>query len=130
MAGYFNYSKSNNAVYAESQGRYPATKCAQVYGFKSAKLVRETMRSTEWHHTSKKYNITDFYDWPGHLENCELSDLAGLWRKLKRDSVGQNMIKERVKEIISSNLFDDRFHLIALRRKSGFYLNRKRDIEQ
>jgi len=47
MAGYFNYSKSNNAVDAERNGRYPATKFAQIYGFKTAKAVRSCLKSSE-----------------------------------------------------------------------------------
>ncbi len=68
MAGYNGYSKSNNAVYAEYNGQYPATKAvqivAEVTGLKKA-LVRKIIKSietNEYHHTSKYYNTTYYYD--------------------------------------------------------------------
>lgn len=129
MAGYFNYSKSNNAIYAEQQGKYPASRCAEIYGFKSAKIVRESIKSSEWHHTSKRYNITDYYDWPGTLENMELGELNGWLGKFKRNARGREMIAERVREIVQDNL-NDKFHLIHLRQKAGYYNPRKRKIQR
>lgn len=67
-AGYDGFSKSNNAREAESQGRYPLSKASQVLAKKlnwsiaKAKAFLLQMGTTEWHHTSKKYNITNYYD--------------------------------------------------------------------
>lgn len=62
MAGYQDdYSKSNNAVAAENSGRYPASKIAEILGVKIG-AVKALCHSSEWHHTSKFYNSTEYYD--------------------------------------------------------------------
>jgi hypothetical protein len=68
MAGYFGYSKSNNALAAEAEGRFPLShaiaKVAQAAGCTRAQ-ARESLLAigpAEWHHTSKKFNRTDYYD--------------------------------------------------------------------
>ncbi len=58
MAGYYNYSMSNNAVLAYKKGLLPASKIPGV----PASLVKPFCQPTEWHHTSSKYNRTDFYN--------------------------------------------------------------------
>lgn len=58
MAGYSNFSMSNNAVYAYENGEAPASKIAGV----PARLIRKFCTPSSWHHTSAKYNRTDFYD--------------------------------------------------------------------
>lgn len=74
MAGYFNYSKSNNAIKAESEGKFPITKAASLlqslifdeFGVKitkkHARQLLERYGYSEYHHTSKYYNITYYYD--------------------------------------------------------------------
>lgn len=84
MAGYRNYSMSNNAVAAYADGRMPlskwtktaiieaaaeylesdenaAEKLALLRKCKLATLKSMILCKTEWHHTSSHYNITDFY---------------------------------------------------------------------
>jgi len=61
MAGYFEYSKSNNALDAEESGRYPATTLGKLLGVKP-KAIKALLVSTEWHHTSSHYNKTNYYD--------------------------------------------------------------------
>jgi hypothetical protein len=58
MAGYSDYSMSNNAVDAYARGLRPASKIPGV----PAALVRQYCRPDEWHHTSARYNETNFYD--------------------------------------------------------------------
>jgi hypothetical protein len=59
MAGYcYQMGMSNNAVAAYCDGRCPASKIPGV----PAALVREFAPTSEWHHTSKVYNRTPFYD--------------------------------------------------------------------
>ncbi|EJB8440121.1 hypothetical protein MW344_004778 [Vibrio parahaemolyticus] len=59
--GYDGYSKSINAIEAEEIGKYPLTEIK-----KRTKLQPETIKEffipSEWHHTSKQYNKTDYYD--------------------------------------------------------------------
>jgi hypothetical protein len=61
MAGYSGYSKSNNAVAAESDGRYPASVLAKRLRV-SADAVRAVLTTSEWHHSSKYYNRVHYYD--------------------------------------------------------------------
>lgn len=49
---------SNNAIEAYRSGLVPASKIAGV----PASLVEEFCVPAEWHHTSKNYNVTNFYD--------------------------------------------------------------------
>ena len=59
MAGYSpDFSMSNNAKSAYAEGRVPASKIPGV----PAVLVRQFCGVGEWHHTSKAYNRTGFYD--------------------------------------------------------------------
>jgi hypothetical protein len=67
-AGYHGYSKSNNALDAEKEGRYPLTKAASLLAKKlnwsvpKARAFLLSIGTKEWHHTSCKYNATDYYD--------------------------------------------------------------------
>jgi hypothetical protein len=58
MAGYYNFSMSNNAVDAYDRGLIPASKIKGI----PAELIKEYCASEEWHHSSKEYNRVDFYD--------------------------------------------------------------------
>ena len=66
--GYHDYSKSNRALEAERDDRYPLTKAAQILAKKlnwstaKAKAFLLSVGTSEWHHTSCKYNATNYYD--------------------------------------------------------------------
>lgn len=68
MAGYDGYSKSNNALTAESEGKYPLTHAvrslAALVGCtqKTARAELLVQGPCEWHHSSKRYNRADYYD--------------------------------------------------------------------
>ncbi len=68
MAGYFNYSKSNNAVDAEASGIYPLTRAVKVLSEKTGITQKQSRaillgrEPSEYHHTSKYFNSTDYYD--------------------------------------------------------------------
>jgi hypothetical protein len=68
MAGYDGYSKSNNAVDAEGEGRYPLTKAARIVAretgitVKAARSILLEIRTIEYHHSSKFFNCVDYYD--------------------------------------------------------------------
>lgn len=91
MAGYYNYSMSNNAVAAYEMGKMPISRwtkksileAAAEYTDDEAKLAllrkiplatlkRHILRYSEWHHTSSRYNTTDFYS----LDEFALDDLT------------------------------------------------------
>lgn len=61
MAGYNGYSKSNNAIDAEKRGLFPASRLARELGVKTA-AIQALIDAEEWHHTSKKYNETNYYN--------------------------------------------------------------------
>lgn len=67
MAGYYGYSKSNNAIFAEENEIYPLSTAIKVVA-KSAGVTQKVARETllmfgacEYHHTSKRFNRTDYY---------------------------------------------------------------------
>jgi hypothetical protein len=67
MSGYnWNAGMSNCAVAAYEDGLLPASKLAAALkerGYKvSTAFIRENFTANEWHHTSAKFNATDFYD--------------------------------------------------------------------
>lgn len=59
MAGYDGYSMSNNARAAYRDDTMPKT--AWMREHKVPREVFELVEPDEWHHTSKKFNATDFY---------------------------------------------------------------------
>jgi hypothetical protein len=72
MAGYAGYSMSNNAVDAHDAGRVPASAVTAatltaaglpltVAQFRRG-VAAGVIRSGEWHHTSKHFNPTAFFD--------------------------------------------------------------------
>ncbi len=70
MSGYNLWSKSNNAIGAERRGEYPASKIARKFGLSVPFILNNcSFAKTGWHHTSKYYNITDYYD----------SEMIGKW---------------------------------------------------
>lgn len=58
MAGYVDHSMSNNALAAYNYGLVPASKIPGI----PAALVKKYCRYEEWHHTSSRYNMTEFYN--------------------------------------------------------------------
>lgn len=58
MSGYAGYSMSNNGVAAYADYKMPASRAKSYLGLKDLGGIS----ASEWHHTSKKYNSTDFYD--------------------------------------------------------------------
>ena len=61
MAGYQGFSKSNNAVEAEAENRFPASVLARKLKVKTG-AIKALMATSEWHHSSKHYNQVDYYD--------------------------------------------------------------------
>jgi hypothetical protein len=67
MSGYDGYSKSNNAVAAESAGRYPLSHAIKAVAIEIgvtrsvARDALEAVSPCEWHHSSKLYNEVLYY---------------------------------------------------------------------
>lgn len=94
MAGYNNYSMSNNALDAYDNGQLPISKFVsflkKTYGLKgltAADVKVAGISPSSWHHTSCKFNRTNFYS--TELEGHEVVDLfnAVHARKLKAQFV-------------------------------------------
>ena len=61
MSGYYGFTKSNNAVAAEENSRFPASTLAKKLKVKTV-AIKALMSTDEYHHTSCHFNCTDFYD--------------------------------------------------------------------
>lgn len=57
-----DYSKSNRAHAAENAGRFPASEIARQLGVPVGFIKDHAPHTGEWHHTSKFYNVTQYYD--------------------------------------------------------------------
>ena len=55
------YPKSNNAISAEENGLFPASTIAKKLKL-NVKFIKDNFRWDEWHHTSKNYNKTYYYN--------------------------------------------------------------------
>lgn len=94
--GYHGFSKSNNAIYAEDEGKFPASVAAKKLGVKTG-AVKHLMTPSEWHHTGKMYNKTDYYDVANllayqeggrkaleeSLDKAEIDEVENLYKQLK-----------------------------------------------
>lgn len=84
MAGYNGYSKSNNAVEAENDGRYPLTIAVTVLAEKAeitqkkAKAILTQLGTHEYHHSSKFYNTVNYYDVAAAARIVNLAKTLGL----------------------------------------------------
>lgn len=84
MVGYSGHSKSNNAVSAESGGRYPLSTAVTIFS-KENKVSRALAKAwilhqgtSEWHHTSSHYNITPYYN-TAICDDEEFADFVKKW---------------------------------------------------
>lgn len=94
MSGYAGYSKSNNAVAAESEGKLVLTNFVKYLrkffpGVTSAD-VRIAVSPSEWHHSSKFYNEVNYYD-PMSLADSdlrsELREVIELRKELGKEKI-------------------------------------------
>lgn len=96
MAGYnWHAGKSNNAVAAEAEGLVVKSKLtaawlkahgiAETVGFIKFLIQAGKICPTEWHHTSKFFNRTDYYSAEEIIETLELMETSGhlqTWRDM------------------------------------------------
>jgi hypothetical protein len=92
MSGYdWNAGMSNCAVAAYEDGLLPASKLAAALkerGYKvSTTFIRENFTPDSWHHTSAKFNETDFYDLREVVE--EIEDDPDLQAKIAEEAARQ-----------------------------------------
>jgi hypothetical protein len=96
MAGYnWHAGKSNNAVAAEAEGLVVKSKLTaswlkahgieETVGFIKFLIQAGKICPTEWHHTSKFFNRTDYYSAEEIIETLELMETSGhlqTWRDM------------------------------------------------
>lgn len=96
MAGYnWRAGKSNNAVAAEAEGLVVKSKLTAAWlkahgieetvGFIKFLIQAGKICPTEWHHTSKFFNRTDYYSAEEIIETLELMEEVGslqIWRDM------------------------------------------------
>lgn len=99
-------TKSNNALAAEAEGRYPLTEAtAQLYSFFKennfkatrwgCRQILENNCTGEWHHVGKFARQVDYYDVAGVIEDFgELKDDPG-FKDLALSSEPKREVKER-----------------------------------
>ena len=100
-----DFSKSNRANQAEDNGRYPLSRVAEILKVPLGFLKEHGPEPTEWHHTSKFYNATSYYDlaevarWLDSKEavgrEANPSDLLAEWlaNKKSRESGAPDVLK-------------------------------------
>lgn len=70
--GYVGFSKSENAVSAENMDKYPVSVLAKKLGNGITTAgIKAVLKPCEWHHTSKMYNCTDYYDMDEAIDNLD-----------------------------------------------------------
>lgn len=117
MAGYSGNSMSNNAVEAYSEGRKPFSRITKEdilkYGVNESIsffrwYVKNYCDSSEYHHTSSKYNETWFYNIEECCNNFKRADIKKLKEKYKNrpkpktDYIENNLYYARVEYSIGT----------------------------
>lgn len=102
MAGYDGFSKSNNAIDAENDGRYPASIIEKMLKLPSG-YIKNNITTSEWHHTGKYYRITKYYD---------INDV--------KEYLKENPIIKKEKTNKHTRQFD-KIQLVDFIRKSGIF---------
>ena len=90
MAGYDGYSKSNNALIAESDGKYAASVLARKIKV-SVQAIQTFLEPVEWHHTSSHFNHTNYYD-EADIDEALLIQMQKYWPEKKTEVVHKNCI--------------------------------------
>lgn len=99
-----SYSKSYNAIIAESEGRYSRTVAAKKLGLSikafDAGCAYINYRSTEWHHVGKYANAVDYYD------TKDLGDNALFWKGATTRG-NADYCKKQITEVLRAKLFPE-----------------------
>ena len=91
-AGYYGYSKSNNAISAEEEGKFPASVAAKKLGV-STGAIENYISTTEWHHYSSHYNKVYVYDITPYLMLKNNEDMSDMYDEDEIEEYKQNYQK-------------------------------------
>jgi len=115
MAGYSGYSMSNNAVSAYESGERPMSKWTKqdiideilkvnpnldeplLRKVKVSTLKVRALRRTSWHHTSSRFNRTDFYSIDDEVVNWtneDIKEMAAIKEEKKEEPKEQKAVCE------------------------------------
>lgn len=91
QSGYSGKSKSIRAEKAESEGKFPLSKAAQILGVTTIK-IKQFLYPSEWHHTGALYNDTYYYD---IADICDIaSDLIDWDNEYIRENYSAESIRD------------------------------------
>lgn len=91
QSGYAGKSKSIRAEGAESEGKFPLSKAAQILGVTTIK-IKQHLSPSEWHHTGALYNVTYYYD---IADICDIaSDLIDWDNEYIRENYSAESIRD------------------------------------
>ena len=124
MAGYHNFSMSNNAIAAYADGEKPFSKWTKTEIInrlisddidpKKVKLIKKLsakavkhycLRKSSWHHTSSHYNKTDFFEIDSDFIENETIETMESWilsdkaKKAKTENLKQEVAPTKAKVI-------------------------------
>ena len=107
-AGYSGYSKSNNAIEAESENKFPASIAAKKLGV-STEAIKNNIRTSEWHHYGSWYNEVYVYDITPYLmlkngedmseyyDEDEINEYKSIYKTMKEESKKKNIDEKKYK---------------------------------
>lgn len=96
MSGYYKFSKSNNAIEAERENKFPATIISKKLKIPVI-FIKSYFDASEWHHSSKFFNKVMYYDL-NQIKNFLEND--GGWKVLDDFMKNQRDFKKIKKGIV------------------------------
>lgn len=123
IAGYHNFSMSNNAVAAYNNDEMPRSKwtkaeilahcgekAAMLRDLTVAELRNELLEGRGWHHTSSRYNRTDFFGIDEfRLDEISAEDVAAIIAARKPRALRQSPAVKLITAEISYTVWEGRF---------------------
>lgn len=112
MAGYDGYSKSNNAVEAEADGRYPLTTAIRIVARETGVTIKEARRvlnelgTSEWHHSSKYYNAVDYYDTTKAINYIKYGDVESPEEKAEQARIEAEIKDQDARQAACSHVVE------------------------
>ena len=121
MAGYnWNAGKSNRAIRAETDGLLPATHFAkwakEWFSGVTSGDIKNVLCPAEWHHTSKYFNRTDYYD-PRDL--LELNNRDAIRHEIQKRKEKQRIWKDAKNRGLVNVNEDGDFESIYIYKSNG-----------
>jgi len=88
MSGYDGFHKSNNAIEAESEGKFPAGIIAKRLKV-PLQSIKKVLMPIEWHHTSSYYRKTNYYSFAEAEERIE--ELKN-WKNPQKPTIDEDCV--------------------------------------